>query len=117
MGRGMTNFDDDPTLAERAEGTLDGAEWETWAAAHPDAAAEILIAQRVRRLMIGLRDMEIQVPADFEVRLMERVRGDKTLIDLLDLGLSGLGRAIIELLDLLFGLLSAAGPQSAPLAA
>jgi len=42
--------------------------------------------------------------------LMERVRADKTLLDLLDLSMSGFGRALIELLNVLFSLLPATSP-------
>jgi hypothetical protein len=99
-------------LADLADGTLTGPEWETWLAGHPEAAAEVEIARRVRLLMVELRAASVEVPAGFEARLLARVREDKTLLDLLDLGLAGIGRTLIELLNALFGLFPE--PQPAP---
>lgn len=99
--------DRDVDLTDLVEGTLQGPEWDAWLQAHPAAAAEVAAARRVKTLMAQLRQAEIAIPANFEARLLERVREDKTLLDLLDLGLAGLGRALLELLDILFGLLPA----------
>lgn len=99
-------------LAALADGTLAGPEWDAWLAANPDLAAEVEIARRVRALVGELRGVMIEVPPDFEVRLLERVRQDAALIDLLDLGLAGLGQTIVELLELLLSFLP--GPQPAP---
>ncbi len=90
-----------------------GPEWDEWLAAHPDAAAEIEIARRVRAFVAELQKRSIAVRPDFEARLMERVRAERTLLDLIDLGLSGFGRAILELLDALFGLLPTLEPAPA----
>jgi hypothetical protein len=98
-------------LTDLADGTLAGPEWDAWLAAHPDEAAEVAIARRVRALMLELQAAAIPVPAGFEARLMARVREDTTLLELLDLGLAGLGRVLLDLLDALFGLFSA---QPAP---
>lgn len=106
----MSNAPGDSDLTDLVEGTLSGPEWDAWLEAHPDAAAEVAIARRVRALMVELRAASIVVPAGFEARLMERVREDTTLLDLFDLGLGGIGRALIELLNVLFGLLPA--PQA-----
>jgi hypothetical protein len=101
----MSNTPIEVNLTDLVDGTLSGPEWDAWLVAHPAAAAEIAIARRVRALMVELRAAEIAVPAGFEARLMARVRDDTTLLDLLDLGLAGIGRALIELLNVLFGLL------------
>src|SRR5690349_18553850 len=101
----MSNTPREVNLTDLVDGTLSGPEWDAWLVAHPDAAAEVAIARRVRALMVELRAAEIAVPAGFEARLMARVRDDTTLLDLLDLGLAGIGRALIELLNALFGLL------------
>lgn len=108
----MSDNDRTPNLTDLADGTVSGPEWEAWLAANPAAAEEVRIAQRVRALLLELQAAEIAVPADFEARLMERVRADKTLLDLFDLGLSGIGRTLLELLTLLFSLLP--GPQPQP---
>lgn len=102
----------DIDLTALVDGTLAGPEWDAWLAAHPDAAAEVEIARRVRALVGELRGVMLEVPPDFEARLLERVRQDTALIDLLDLGFVGLGQTIFELLELLLSFLP--GPQPAP---
>lgn len=100
-------------ITDLADDTLVGPEWEAWLAAQPDAAREVALAQRVRGLVGQLRALEYTLPADFEARLLERVRNDTTLLDLLDLGLAGLGRVFLELLDALFSLVPTAQPSPA----
>jgi hypothetical protein len=97
-------------LTEVADGEVDPQSAQTWLAEHPELADELEIARRVRRLMIELRAAEVQLPADFEQRVMERVRADAALLNLLDLWFSGLGVALLELLDAFFALL----PQPQP---
>jgi hypothetical protein len=82
-------------------------------AADADLAAEVELTRRVRRLLRELQQAELVVPPEFEARLMARVREDKALFDLLDFGFGGLGKALIELLNLLFGLLPAPKPVAA----
>jgi hypothetical protein len=108
--------DAEVNLADLADGTLAGPEWEAWLAAHPAAAAEVEIARRVRRLLAQMSAADIPVPAGFEARLIARIREDRTLLDLLDLGVSGMGRALLDLLNLLLSLLPAP-PEPAPSAA
>jgi anti-sigma factor RsiW len=108
----MTPDNQDPKLTDLADGTLAGPEWEAWLAAHPEAAAQVAVARRVRALMRELEAAAVAVPEGFEERLMARLRQDRTLLDLLDLGLLGAGRALIELLNILLSLLPA--PQPAP---
>jgi len=107
-----TSFDD-ISITDLVDAPPAGTEWEAWLATHPDLAAEIEIARRVRAFVAELRSSAIEVPADFEARLMARIRADRTLLDLLDVGLSGFGRAVMELLHLLFDLLPAPAPASA----
>ena len=92
-------------LAELADGSLSGAEWDVWLAAHPEENEQVQIARRIRLLALRLRAVEPAIPADFERRLLARVRQDVTLIDMLDLASSGIGRTFIELVNALFGLL------------
>ena len=99
----MTSSNDEFTLTDLADGTIAGPEWEGWLAAHPDLAAEVAAARQVRALLGELRTVPIALPADFEAVLMERVRRDATVLGLLDLWLSGFGRALLDLLDALFG--------------
>lgn len=97
----------DPTfdLTDLADGLLSGPEWEAWRAANPDAAAEVEIARRSRLLVEHLRAVPIALPADFEARLLARCQQDRSLIDLLDLGLAKGGRLLLDLLDLCFAFL------------
>lgn len=77
------------------------------------AAREVETARRVRSLLLSLRAAEVSLPEGFEARLLERVRADQTLLDLLELYLEGFGVALVELINALFSLLPAA-PQSRP---
>ena len=99
----MTSSNEELNLTDLADGTLAGPEWEVWLAAHPDLAAEVAAARQVRALLGELRTVPIALPADFEADLMERLRRDATVLGLLDLWLSGFGRALLDLLDALFG--------------
>lgn len=69
------------------------------------AAREVEIARRIRLLMNSLRAAEIEVPADFEAKLMARVSEDAALLNLLEVYLTAFGQALIELLNALFSLL------------
>jgi hypothetical protein len=89
-------------ITDLADGNLSGVEWETWLAANPAAAEEVALARRVHALVGRLQAVDYDLPADFEARLLERVRTDATLLDLLDLGLSGVGRVLLDLLGALF---------------
>lgn len=106
----MTPDNQAANLTDLADGTLSGPEWDAWLDAHPDAAAELAVAQRVRALMRELAAAAINVPEGFEQRLMARLRQDRTLLDLLDLGFFSAGRAVIELLNILLSLLPAPTP-------
>jgi hypothetical protein len=103
--------EDTGNLTDLADGLLAGPEWDAWVAAHPAEAAELVIARRVRALLAELQAEAIAVPPDFEARLLARLRADATFLDLLDLGLAGLGRTFLELLALVIGLLPAPQPQ------
>lgn len=66
------------------------------------AVREVEISRRVRFLMIKLREAEIELPADFEAKLMSRVGEDETLLNLLEIYLNGFGRTLVELINALF---------------
>lgn len=105
--------DTENILLDLADGTLSGPEWDAWLAERPAAAAEVAVARRVRALLVELRQTQVVVPADFEARLLERVRADRTLLDLLELSVSGVGRALLELLSVLLDLVPAQQPVPA----
>ncbi len=109
----MSDRTNDTTVPDLAEGLLSGPEWESWLASHPEQAAEVALARRVRALLDELRAAEVAVPDGFEARLLERVREDAALRDLLDLGLAGLGRTLIELINALLSLLPTPAAQPA----
>ena len=108
----MTMNNEDVTLADIADGALAGPDLEAWLLSHPEEAAEVAAARRVRLLLAELRAVPVTLPADFEARLMERVRRDATFLDLLDLWLAGWGRVLLEVLDLLFSGPAARDPAS-----
>jgi anti-sigma factor RsiW len=110
----MTPDNQPANLADLADGTLFGSEWDAWLAEHPDAAAEVAVARRVRALMRELAAAAIVVPDGFEDRLMARLRQDRTLLDLLDLGFWSVGSALVELLNILLSLLPAPPPAPQP---
>lgn len=66
------------------------------------AAREVEIAQRVRRLVIRLQELEMEVSSDFEAKLMARVSEDVALLNLLEVYLTGFGWSLIELINALF---------------
>ena len=101
-------------LADLADGSLAGPEWDAWLANNPQSAAELAIAQRVRALLLQMGAADIPIPAGFEERLMARIRADRTVLELIDLGLTGMGQALIELINVLLSLLPAPAPQPAP---
>ncbi|GAC1354848.1 MAG: hypothetical protein NVSMB42_12910 [Herpetosiphon sp.] len=103
----------EPTIADIVDGTVDAATADRWLSQHPEQASEVLVARRVANLMLEVRLASLDVPADFEARLIARLHDDRTLVDLLDLGLGGTVRTLLELLDLLFGLLRPQAPASA----
>jgi hypothetical protein len=101
----MTNGDAPLDLTDLVDGSLSGPDWDAWLAAHPEEAAEVAAARRVHALLAELRTVSVGLPADFEARLMARVREDATLIDLLELQFAGMGRALLEILSVLLELL------------
>lgn len=92
-------------LADLAEFTTIDPNWEELLRARPELAHEIEIARKMRGLLVELRTAEIALPAGFEARLFARLRADTSLLPLLDLSLAGFGRVLLELLDLIFGIL------------
>ena len=79
----MTMNNEEGILAELADGALAGPDLEVWLLSHPEEAADVAAARRVRLLLAELRTVQVTLPADFEARLLERVRRDATFLDLL----------------------------------
>ena len=80
------------------------------------AAKEVEISRRIRLLMINLRQAEIEVPADFEAKLMARVSEDATLLSLLEFYFTAFGKTMVELLNALFSLFPEARKPEAAVA-
>lgn len=104
-------------LADLAGGESEGAELRSLLSTRIDAAEEVEraareveVTRRVRALMMRLGEAEVDVPLGFEARLMARVMEDETLLGLLEVYLSGFGRALVEFINLLLDLLPQA-PQ------
>ena len=108
----MTEDNDSITPTDLVDGTHAGLPPESVPVEF--AAEEVEIARRVRAVMGDLRAASIEVPAGFEERLLARVREDETVLDVLELGLSGFGRAIVELLNALLSFLPAAAEPPQP---
>lgn len=107
---------DDPheDAADMAEVPMSGPAWEAWTAAHPAEADEVAIARRVHLLVAGLRSVPVALPADFETRLLARCRQNTMLLDLLDLGLAKGSRVLLDILEMIFGLLPPGPATRAP---
>lgn len=104
-------------LADLGDGELSGADLRSLIATRTAsaeeaerAAREVEIARRVRSLLSNLRQAEIEVPADFEAQLMARVSADETLLNLLEVYLTGFGDTLVEIINALFSFF----PESAP---
>lgn len=104
-------------LTTFVEGEIGGPEWEAWSAANPELAREVLIARRVRVLVSRMQAAEMAVPVGFEARLMARIREDATLLDLLELWFNGVGRLLVDLLNVIFDLLPDGTATPRPMAA
>ena len=105
----------EPNLADLADGTLSGPASDAWLAAHPQQAAEVRVAQQMRSLLQQLRNESVEIPANLEVRILANIHRSSALRELLNLNLSGASRALIELLTVLFSLFpSAASTDQVP---
>lgn len=81
----------------------------------PDCERELEIARQVRSFMVAFQAQhaDIRVPAGFEARLLARVRSQHSGLELLDLSSKALGMWLIELINLLGGLIDPAFAQRA----
>ncbi|HEX2911937.1 MAG TPA: zf-HC2 domain-containing protein [Chloroflexia bacterium] len=73
----------------------------------PDCQRELEIARQVRAFMVRLQaeNLQFQLPAGFETRLLERVRRQSGSVDLVDLSSKVFAIWLIELTNLIGGLL------------
>ena len=103
----------EPNLADLADGTLSGPEWEAWLLAHPQQAAEVAATRQIHALLQQLRADQVELPAHFEARILSHVHRASAVRELLNLNLSGTTRALLELLSVLFSLLPGVPPDAA----
>ena len=99
-------------LPDLVDGTLSDeqrAEAEAALPLCPDCQRELELARQVRAFMVRLQAeyAAVQIPADFEARLLAQVRAQHTGREFLDLSSTALVAWLIELLNLLGGLLDA----------
>ena len=83
----MLNNNEHFILTDLADGLPDEELSAEALAMNTTEAAEVEIARRVRSLMVELRAASIEVPPDFEVKLLARVREDATVLDFIELDL------------------------------
>ena len=76
----------------------------------PDCQREYAIAQRVRAFLIELQaqNANVRIPVGFEVRLLARVQAHHSSLELLDLSSQAFGAWLVELLNLIGGLIDPA---------
>lgn len=75
------------------------------------AAREVEIARRVRIMLNNLRQRDVEIPADFEAKLLARVSEDVTLLNLLEVYFTGFSGTLVELINALFSFLPEPSPQ------
>jgi hypothetical protein len=73
----------------------------------PEAQRDLEIARRVRQFLVELQaeNAQFRVPEGFEARLLARVRSQSGGLDILDLSAKAFGYWLVELVNLLGGLL------------
>lgn len=76
----------------------------------PDCQREYEIARQVRAFLVELQaeNVNLRIPAGFESRLLARVRAHNSGLELLDLSSKAFGEWLVELLNLVGGLLDPA---------
>jgi hypothetical protein len=87
-----------PEVQAEAEAALPGC---------PDCQHELEIARQIRALLLELQaqNEQFKVPPGFEARLLARVRSQSGGLDLFDLSSKAFGVWLVELINLIGGLL------------
>lgn len=80
----------------------------------PDCQREYEIAHRVRAFLLELQaeNANIRIPAGFEARLLARVRAHHSGLELLELSSHAFGNWLVELLNLIGGLIDPVASHS-----
>ena len=89
------------------------AEAETALPQCPDCQRELAIARQVRAFLLELQaeHAELRLPAGFEARLLAQVRAQHGGLELLDLSSRAFGMWLVELINLIGGLLDPGSAQ------
>lgn len=100
-------------LPDLVDGTLSGdllAEAEAALAECPDCRRELEIAREIRTFLVALQaeNANLQVPAGFESRLMARIHRQHNALQLVDISSQTFIMWLIELINLIGGLLDPA---------
>lgn len=79
----------------------------------PDSQRELEIARQIHDFLLQLQaeNAQFRVPPGFEARLLERVQRQSGGLDLLDLSSKAFGVWLVELINLIGGLLNAVPVQ------
>ena len=73
----------------------------------PDCQRELAIARQVRAFLLELQTehADLRIPAGFEARLLAQIRAQHSGVELLDLSSRAFGMWLVELINLIGGLL------------
>ena len=73
----------------------------------PDCQRELALARQVRAFLLELQaeHADLRIPAGFEARLLAQVRAQHSGLELLDLSSKAFGMWLVELINLIGGLL------------
>jgi predicted anti-sigma-YlaC factor YlaD len=98
-------------IPDMIDGTLEPAiqaEAETALENCPECRQEYEIARQIRTFLTDLQAQrpDLVLPAGFEARLLERIRLQNTGVDFLDLSSKAFGLWLIEIINLIAGLLN-----------
>lgn len=82
----------------------------------PDCQRELAIARQIRTLLVALQaeKADLRVPAGFEARLLAQIHKHHSALELLDLSSKAFALWLVELINLIGGLIEAASLSSAP---
>lgn len=81
-------------------------------ALYPDVQRDLEIARQIRTLLVALQaeNPELRLPADFEMRLLARIRHEGSKFDVLDLSCVAFATWVVDFINLLGGVLAAFAP-------
>jgi Putative zinc-finger len=101
-------------LPDLVDGTLSealSAEVEAALPGCPECQQQLDITRQIRALLVSIQvnNPQIHIPRGFEARLMARIHQQKNGLELLDLSSKAFGEWLIEVINLIGGLIDALG--------